>query len=69
MIFFFIFILMLSIYEIHYIVKNANNDKKTLIIIYSFMTIMTLLLGIYYYSNRFGNSISYYMFKLLNINY
>lgn len=68
MIFFFIFILILSIYEIKAILKN-NDNKKASIIIYSIITIITLVLGIYYYKNQYGNSFSYYILKLLNISY
>ena len=69
MIYFIIFILILSIYEIHYILKNANDNKKALIIIYIFMAILVLLAGIYYFLYQYGNSIAYYIFKFLKIDY
>jgi|GEM_PF-2299177 len=69
MTFLFIFIIILSVYEIHYIIKNANDIKTPLIILYCFIAIISLLIGVYYYVNQFGNSISYYIFKILNIKY
>lgn len=69
MIYFFIFILILSIYQIDYIIKNVKEKKVTLIVIYILMVIVVLIIGSYYYLNQYGNSVSYYMFKLLNIDY
>jgi len=69
MIFFFIFISILSIYEIYYIIKNINDKKATHIIIYCVMAITVLGLGIYYNSNEYGNSLTYYALKILKIEY
>lgn len=60
---------MLSIYELYTIVKSNDSNKTVLIIIYICMTIFVLAIGIYYYLYQFGNSLTYYIFKLLNINY
>jgi hypothetical protein len=68
MIFFFIFILILSIYEIKQILKNGDN-KKASIIVYLLITSCTIFAGIYYYTNQYGNSIIYYILKLLNVKY
>lgn len=69
MIYFFIFILILSIYEIDYIIKNVKGKKVTLIVIYFSMVIIVLIIGLYYYLNKYGYSVSQYIFKLLNIKY
>ncbi|MDD2505660.1 MAG: hypothetical protein PHF21_05300 [Bacilli bacterium] len=69
MIYFIIFILFLSIYEISYIMKNVTESRNILIVIYIIMAIIVALLGMYYSLNRYGNSISYYMFKVINIYY
>lgn len=63
---------MLSIYEIYCIIKDNNTNKKDKIIqiiLYSVMLLMVSLIGIYFYLNRFGNSLSYYIFKIFNIHY
>ncbi len=68
MIFFFIFVLFLSIYEIYNIAKNEKDKKATLVIIYISIATLTILAGIYYYLNKYGNSIGYYIIEFLNIN-
>jgi len=67
MIYFLIFIIMLSIYELYTIAKGNDSNKTILIIIYICMTLFVTAIGIYYYLFRFGNSLTYYIFKLLNI--
>lgn len=69
MIYFFIFILMLSIYELYTIAKSNDSNKTVLIVVYIFLTIFVLAIGIYYYLYQFGNSLTYYIFKLFNIHY
>ena len=69
MIYLFIFILLLSIYEIYYIIKNANDIKIPLIILYSSITFVVILLGVYYNYNKYDNSIAYYILKILKISY
>jgi hypothetical protein len=69
MIYFFIFILILSICEIDYVMKNIKEKKGTIMVIYFSMVIVVLIIGLYYYLNKYGYSVSQYIFKLLNIKY
>lgn len=69
MIFFVAFLIFLSIYEIYYILHNCTADKKKMIILYCVMATAITMFAWYYYQNRFGNSFSYYIFKMLNISY
>lgn len=68
MIFFFIFILMLTIYEIYHITKDnklSKEDKIRLYIVYTIILIFALGAGIYYYLNI--NGILHYILKVLNV--
>lgn len=69
MIFFYIFILFLSIYEINNIIKNNSNNKKCLIIIYISMTIVVVIIFINYQINRYDKSLAYYILNFFNISY
>lgn len=69
MIFFFVFILCLTIYEIYSIVKEKRSDTKLQIIIYLCMTVVVIAIAVYYYLFRFENSFTYYIFKIFNIHY
>lgn len=66
MIYFFVFVVIMYIYNMSYIKQYVNNDKK-LIVIFNIMMILVVSAGVYYYSVRFGHSLAYYIFKLLHI--
>jgi multisubunit Na+/H+ antiporter MnhB subunit len=59
-----IFLLALSIFEIHSIWGNKRDAA-----VYIVLVIIGYILGMLYISNPYGNSISYYIFKYLNISY
>lgn len=68
MILFIIFILILLVQEFDYIKNKANNDNK-LKIVYIVLAIIALATGLFYFINNDQHSLSYYIFKLLNIHY
>ncbi|MCX8075176.1 MAG: hypothetical protein N2749_06285 [Clostridia bacterium] len=69
MIHFLIFVLVLSIVQIYWIIKNDKETKKLSIIIYCSMAIVAIILGLYYYQYRPTSSIASYIFKILKIQY
>lgn len=72
MIFFFVFVIIITVYENYCIVKNCTMDKrnkKYIFITYYIILILTVSSGIYYYLNVNGSSLFYNLFKFLNIHY
>lgn len=59
-----IFLLALSIFEIHSLCDNKRDAA-----VYIVLVIICYILGMLYISNPYGNSISYYILKYLNITY
>lgn len=71
MVLFFVFILMLLVYDTNYIITNNKADKKgkiRLFILYGIITVLAVGAGIYYYLNLNGNSLLHHLIHALNLN-
>lgn len=64
---FFLYLIILSIYEIKIILGNEKENKIKNIIIYFVMLILCVTVGMYYYKNKYGTSLAGHLFVLLNI--
>ena len=68
MMFIIVFVFMLYIYDIYYI-KNSLDNNKVLKIMCTIFSIGILGFGLYYNMHKYGDSVAYYILKLLNISY
>lgn len=69
MVFFFVFIICVTIYGIYSIVKEKRADTKLQIILYLCMTVFVIGLGVYFSLFDLDNSVAYYILKIFNIYY
>lgn len=67
MVVFFIFLIVLTIYQISTILERRKEDVKKSIIIYFIFLILTIIVWLYYKDNFYGDSLSTKIFRLLNI--
>lgn len=71
MVLYFVFILMLLVYDTNYIITNNKVDKKgktRLFILYGIIVVFAVGTGIYYYLNLNGNSLLHHVIHTLNLN-
>lgn len=67
MVVFFIFLIVLTIYQISTILERRKEDVKKSIIIYFVFLSLTIIVWLYYKDNFYGDSLSTKIFRLLNI--